>query len=55
MTHMPGNIYFKTVADAYLDYKLYCKDAGQNYPLGRNNFVKRMEGLVSYQPSLYIF
>jgi putative DNA primase/helicase len=42
---MPGNIYFKTVADAYLDYKLYCKDVGQNYPLGRNNFVKRMEAL----------
>jgi putative DNA primase/helicase len=42
---MTGSIYFKTVADAYTEYKTYCQDAGHRHPLGRNNFSSRMEGL----------
>lgn len=37
--------YNRTVADSYMDYQLYCKEAGHKHPLGRNNFVKRMEAL----------
>ena len=37
--------YSKTVADSYIDYQAYCKDVGHRFPLGRNNFVKRMEVL----------
>ena len=39
-----SNIYYKTVSDAYKDYKYFCHDAG-NKPLGRNNFTARMESL----------
>ena len=39
-----SNIYYKTVSDAYNDYKDFCHDAG-NKPLGRNNFTARMESL----------
>ena len=42
---MHGNIYFKTVADAYLEYKAYCSEAGHKHPLGRNNFSLRMVAL----------
>jgi putative DNA primase/helicase len=42
---MRNSIYFKTVADAYAEYKTYCQDAGHSKPLGRNNFVSRMETL----------
>ncbi|WP_262965381.1 primase-like DNA-binding domain-containing protein [Methylobacter psychrophilus] len=42
---MKASIYFKTVTDAYLEYKVYCQEAGHKYPLGRNNFVSRMEHL----------
>jgi putative DNA primase/helicase len=42
---MPGNIYFKTVTEAYKDYMFFCKEAGHNYPLGRNNFSARMVAL----------
>jgi len=41
---MQGHIYFETVSNAYRDYKSFCMDAGHR-PLGRNNFVKRMESL----------
>ena len=37
--------YSKTVAVLYEEYTAYCKDVGQKYPLGRNNFSKRMETL----------
>jgi putative DNA primase/helicase len=42
---MKGSIYFKTVVEAYTEYKIYCQDAGHSRPLGRNNFVNRMESL----------
>lgn len=41
---MQGVIYFKTIGDAYRDYKAFCLDAGHR-PLGRNNFVSRMIAL----------
>jgi phage/plasmid-associated DNA primase len=47
---MTGLIYFKTVADSYADYKIYCQAAGHNHPLGRNNFVSRME-LLGFEKS----
>ncbi len=37
--------YSKTVTESYEDYKDYCKGAGHKFPLGRNNFAKRMESL----------
>ena len=40
---MKASIYFKTVTDAYIEYKVYCQEAGHKHPLGRNNFVSRME------------
>ena len=40
-----GSIYFKTVAEAYREYKDYCTDAGHSRPLGRNNFSSRMEAI----------
>ncbi|UOA08937.1 phage/plasmid primase, P4 family [Methylobacter sp. S3L5C] len=45
METMRGSIYFKPYADAYTEYKTYCQDAGHKHPLGRNNFVNRMESL----------
>ena len=42
---MKANIYYKSYADAYIEYKNYCQDAGHSRPLGRNNFVNRMESL----------
>ena len=42
---LTGMTYFKTVSEAYGDYKEYCNDAGYKHPLGRNNFSKRMETL----------
>ena len=42
---MTANIYFKSYADAYAEYKHYCFEAGHSRPLGRNNFVNRMESL----------
>ena len=41
---MRASIYFKTVKEAYAEYKDYCSEAG-NKPLGRNNFTSRMESL----------
>jgi putative DNA primase/helicase len=41
---MRASIYFKTVKEAYAEYKDYCSEAG-NKPLGRNNFTSRMEAL----------
>lgn len=37
--------YSLTVTQAYEDYQTYCKEAGQKFPLGRNNFSKRMEAI----------
>ena len=42
---MTATIYFKTVQEAYNDYKNYCQEAGHKFPLGRNNFVQRMVAL----------
>ena len=39
-----GNIYFKTVADSYAEYKEYCSEV-ERKPVGRTNFSKRMEAL----------
>jgi putative DNA primase/helicase len=41
---MRASIYFKTLKEAYAEYKEYCSEAG-NKPLGRNNFTSRMEAL----------
>jgi putative DNA primase/helicase len=41
---MRGNIYFKSVKEAYSEYKIYCLDGGYR-ALGRNNFSNRMEAL----------
>lgn len=45
MENLKGTIYFKQVTESYSDYKDYCMEAGHRHPLGRNNFVKRMEVL----------
>jgi putative DNA primase/helicase len=42
--NLNGTFYSQTVANAYLDYKNYCLDAGFK-PLGRNNFSKRMQAI----------
>lgn len=38
-------VYSATVTQSYEDYQTYCKEAGQKFPLGRNNFSKRMEAI----------
>ena len=40
-----GIIYYKTITEAYKDYKDFCYEAGHSRPLGRNNFSVRMESL----------
>ncbi len=42
---MKGSIYYKTLVEAYAEYKVFCQDAGHKHPLGRNNFAIRMEVL----------
>jgi putative DNA primase/helicase len=42
---MMGHIYFKSLTEAYSDYKAYCLEAGHSRPLGRNNFANRMESI----------
>jgi putative DNA primase/helicase len=39
------NFYWAYVADIYVNYKIYCNEAGYKNVLGRNNFVKRMEAI----------
>lgn len=43
--NLNGSIYFKTVKDAYAEYKAFCIDAGYRHPLGRNGFSRRMEAI----------
>jgi putative DNA primase/helicase len=50
LEELRGSTYFKTVTDAYLDYKAYCSEAGHSRPLNRNNFSNRMVA-IGYEKS----